>query len=97
MYISESLECSAEQVINILSQTEVYRQLFERLLHGQALLKDWFVMLGTLGKIEGSSDLLCDVFKYCPDFSEKETKRRISQFGYKYFPATFSYLYNLYD
>ena len=97
MYITESLECSAEQVISILSQTEVYRQLFERLLHGQALLKDWFVMLGTLGKIEGSSDLLCDVFKYCPDFSEKETKQRISQFGYKYFPATFSYLYNLYD
>ncbi|MCM1439553.1 MAG: RNA-directed DNA polymerase [Roseburia sp.] len=97
MYITESLECNAEQVVNILSQTEVYRQLFERLLHGQALLKDWFVMLGTLGKIEGSSDLLCDVFKYCPDFSEKETKQRISQFGYKYFPATFSYLYNLYD
>lgn len=97
MYITESLECDAEQVINILSQTQVYRQIFDRLLHGEGLLKDWLVMLGTLGKIEGNSNILCDVFRYCPDFSETETQRRISQFGYKYFPATFCYLYNLYD
>lgn len=97
MYITESLDCDAEQVIDILSQTQVYRRIFDRLLHGEGLLKDWFVMLGTLGKIEGNSNILCDAFRYCPDFSETETQRRISQFGYKYFPATFCYLYNLYD
>lgn len=97
MYVTESIACNAKQVIDILSQTQVYRQIFDRLLHGQSLLKDWFVMLGTLGKMEGNSSILCDVFKYCPEFSETETQRRITQFGHKYFPATFYYLYNLYD
>lgn len=97
IFITESLECDAKQIIDILCQTEVYRQIFERLLHGEAFLKDWFVMLGTLGKVEGNFNILYDVFRYCPNFSEEETKRRISQFGYKYFPATFNYLYNLYD
>ena len=63
MYITESLDCDAEQVIDILSQTQVYRRIFDRLLHGEGLLKDWFVMLGTLGKIEGNSNILCDVFR----------------------------------
>lgn len=97
MFITDKLPCDAGQVVAILSQTEVYRQLFNRLIHGQALIKDWFVMLGTLGKIEGNSDILYEVFKYCPDFSEEETKRRVAQFGHKYFPATFGYLYDLYD
>lgn len=35
MYITESLDCDAEQVIDILSQTQVYRRIFDRLLHGR--------------------------------------------------------------
>ena len=41
--------------------------------------------------------LLKDIFKYCPTFSEEETNEKIEKYGKKYFPATFAYLYNLYD
>lgn len=97
MFITESLECTSKQIVDILSTTKVYRQIFDRLFHGTALFKDWLVMLGTLGKMQSNKEILYDVFKYCPNFSEEETKRRIEQFGNIYYPATFNYLYNLYD
>lgn len=96
-YLIGEMECDAEMVIQTLSKTEVYRALFDRAMHGEALLKDWLVMLGTLGKIGDGYVLLKDIFKYCPTFSEEETNEKIEKYGGKYFPATFSYLYNLYD
>lgn len=96
-YSIGEVECDAEDVINSLSRTEVYRALIDRVMHGEALLKDWLVMLGTLGKIGDGYRLLKDIFKYCPTFSEEETNEKIEKYGKKYFPATFAYLYNLYD
>ena len=61
------------------------------------LPKDWLVMLGTLGKLNDGYKLLIDIFKYCPTFSETETFDKINKYGNKYYPATFSYLYKLYD
>ena len=96
-YSIGEIECDAEDVINSLSKTEVYRALLDRVMHGEALLKDWLVMLGTLGKIGDGYRLLKDIFKYCPTFSEEETNAKLEKYGKKYFPATFGYLYNLYD
>ncbi|WP_313983957.1 reverse transcriptase domain-containing protein [uncultured Solobacterium sp.] len=96
-YSIGEVECDADAVINCLSKTEVYRALLDRVMHGEALLKDWLVMLGTLGKLGDGYRLLKDIFKYCPTFSEEETNDKIEKYGKKYFPATFAYLYNLYD
>ena len=96
-YSIGEIECDADEVINSLSKTEVYRSLLDRVMHGEALLKDWLVMLGTLGKLSDGYRLLKDVFKYCPTFSEEETNEKIEKYGKKYFPATFAYLYNMYD
>lgn len=75
-YSIGEVECDAEDVINSLSKTEVYRALIDRVMHGEALLKDWLVMLGTLGKIGDGDRLLKDIFKYCPTFSEEETNEK---------------------
>ena len=96
-YISEEIQCSAEDVISILSETKVYKEIFDRTIHGEMLPKDWLVMLGTLGKLNDGYKLLIDIFKYCPTFSETETFDKINKYGNKYYPATFSYLYKLYD
>ena len=96
-YSIGKIGCDADAVINSLSKTEVYRTLLDRVMHGEALLKDWLVMLGTLGKIGDGYKLLKDIFKYCPTFSEEETNAKIEKYGKKYFPATFEYLYGLYD
>jgi len=96
-YSIGKIECDADMVIKSLSKTKVYSLLLDRVMHGEALLKDWLVMLGTLGKLSDGYKLLKDVFKYCPTFSEEETNIKIEKYGKKYFPATFEYLYNIYD
>lgn len=97
IYVDSNIECSIEDVIKILSNVRAYRELIDRIINGNAISKDWFVMLGTLGKLDKNKDLLIDLFRYSPDFSEKETLDKISKFGYKYYPPTFSYLYEIYD
>ena len=96
-YSIGEIKCDVDEVIKSLSKTEVYRLLLDRIMHGEALFKDWLVMLGTFGKLSDGYRLLKDLFKYCPTFSEEETDEKIEKYGKKYFPATFSYLYNLYD
>lgn len=97
MYIDGDIECSSEKLINILSQTTVFKQIFDRFQHGQPFQKDWFVLLGTLGKIGNSYDYLLEVLKYSPDYSEEQSIQKIKQFGSKYYPATFKYLYDMYN
>lgn len=96
-YSIGEIECDVDKVVKSLSKIEVYRLLLERIMHGEALLKDWLVMLGTFGKLGDGYRLLKDLFKYCPTFSEEETNEKIAKYSKKYFPATLSYLYNLYD
>jgi hypothetical protein len=95
--LTTALYCSIEEIIDILSETVVYRQLLNRILDGNSISKDWFVMLGTLGKLEKNEDLLMELFKYSPSYSEVETRKKIQEYGMKYYPATFDYLYHLYQ
>lgn len=95
--IYEKINIDVSKVIEILSQTSVYRQLFKRFLSGQAIQKDWFVLLGTFGQINNSPDFLLDILKYSPDYSPEETTEKIKKYRSKYFPATFDYLYKLYS
>ena len=38
MFITESLECTSKQIVDILSTTKVYRQIFDRLFNGKVQL-----------------------------------------------------------
>lgn len=93
----EGVEFSIDDVIKELSRTSVYRGIFERLQYGQPLQKDWFVLLGTFGSFGKDYDFLLDLLRFTPSFSEEQSKQKIKEFGAKYFPATFNYLYDLYD
>lgn len=95
--LTTQLDCTVEELIEILSETNVYNRILNRILEGNAISKDWFVMLGTLGKLERNEDLLLDLFKFSPNYSESETRKKIQQYGHKYYPATFEYLYQLYN
>ena len=97
VYVDSAVECSIEEVIKILSNVKAYKEIIHRITNGNAISKDWFVMLGTLGKLDKNKDLLIDLFRYNPNYSEKETLDKISKYSYKYFPPTFSYLYEIYN
>lgn len=97
LFISEKIDIESSKVIDVLSQTLVYKQLFKRFFSGQAIQKDWFVLLGTFGQINNSSDFLLGILQYSPNYSPEETKEKIKKYGSKYFPATFDYLYKLYN
>lgn len=96
-YIKDSVEIDAQQIIDILSEIQVYKEIFERLQNGESHPRDWFVLLGTLGKIRNGDLLLSSIYKYSPCYSEEETQKRIREYSDIYFPATFRYLYTLYD
>lgn len=96
LIVPGQITIDVHKVIEVLSQTLVYKQLFNRFLSGQPILKDWFVLLGTFGKINNASDFLLDILKYSPNFSENESREKIKEYGSKYFPATFDYLYKYY-
>ena len=50
IYVDSAVECSIEDVIKILSNVRAYKEVIYRITNGNAISKDWFVMLGTLGK-----------------------------------------------
>ncbi|MBN1073328.1 hypothetical protein DVV91_03080 [Clostridium botulinum] len=94
--VSKNISISIDDVINILSKTKVYKNIIKRFLDGTALTKDWFVMFGTLGRIDTDCILLKEFFKYSPNYNEEKTMENITKLKDKYFPATFKYLYSLY-
>lgn len=94
--LSRNVEITAEQVMNILSETEVFRQLFERMKQGLPLATDWRVLLGTLSRCDSNAQILKSIFQEFPSYDEARTEQNIEKIGNRYFPATFGYLYRLY-
>ncbi len=87
---------SADDVINGLSTTKVFANIFSRLKAGRPLGMDWYVLLGTVGSIDTTGELLKGIFSYCASYDESTTEKNIVNLRSKYFPATFDYLYKLY-
>ena len=85
------------EIKEILSNVEVYKNIFKRFEYGEPFTKDRYVMLGTLGKIPNGINILMELFRYTSDFSEEITREKISESYNKYYPATFRYLYHLYN
>lgn len=91
-----NVEITADRVMNILSETEVFHQLFERMKQGLPLASDWRVLLGTLSRCDSNAQILKSIFQEFPNYNEAKTEKNIEKIGNRYFPATFGYLYQLY-
>lgn len=91
-----NIEITTDQVINILSETKVFAQIFERMQKGTSEHQDWTVILGTLCECDLNGTLVKDVFKRFPNYNANKTQKNIEKLRGKYFPATFGYLYRIY-
>ena len=91
-----NIEVTSAQVIGILSETRVFREIFQRMQQGISLHQDWLVILGTLYLCDTNAVLVTDVFRRFPNYDERKTFRNIERLGKTYFPATFGYLYRIY-
>lgn len=91
------IEVTTDQVMDILSETDVFDQLFQRMKKGLSRTQDWTVLLGTLSVCDANAELLESVFQRFPNYDQKKTYENIKKLKEKYFPATFGYLYRIYD
>jgi hypothetical protein len=91
------IEITAEQVVEILSETAVFEKIFGRMQQGVSLPQDWTVLLGTLYPCDSNGELVKAVYNRFPNYDEKKTYRNIEKLGNRYFPATFDYLYQIYE
>ena len=94
--VLDSLSISTDDVIRILSQTNVFRMIFSRMKTGHANSKDWIVLLGTLSHCDENANLLRSLYQEFPNYDESLTLRNIARLKDYYYPATFGYLYQIY-
>ena len=87
---------SLAQIIHVLSEIAVYRNIFTRMERGQALVDDWLVLLGTFSCFDSCEELLTALFANYPNYDVDLTIRNIKKLKHRYYPATFGYLYRLY-
>lgn len=95
--IGENFSCPASDVEDILSELLVFRNIFDRLHNGTPLHRDWFVMLGTIGAIDTKGEILKSLFATSPAYDDIITGKNILIWKDRYFPATLSYLYRIYN
>ena len=90
-------KCTLESMVNILSETMVYRNIFERMKNGHADRHDWLVLLGTFSSFNECEEILTSLFCNYPSYDMEKTLKNIKRLKGSYYPATFEYLYKLYD
>lgn len=96
LIVNDECNIKCNQVINILSEIKVYKEIFTRLDHNYLEKKDWYVLLGTLSPLN-DSELLKSIFRRTIQYDESITSERIESLKNQYRPATFEYLYSIYD
>ncbi len=94
--ILDDIEVTVSEIKDILSEISIYKQIFNRLKDGKPKAEDWYVLLGTLSPIDISGDLLNIIFSESKSYDEQKTSDNIAKWKNKYFPATLSYLEELY-
>ncbi len=92
-----SIEVTIDEIINVLSETKVYKAIFDRMKLGVAESYDWTVLMGTLILCDTNAQILKELFRRFPNYDEEKTISNIEKLGNKYYPATFEYLYHIYD
>ncbi|MEE0998483.1 MAG: reverse transcriptase domain-containing protein [Treponemataceae bacterium] len=95
--ITNEVEISSQDVIRILNEIPMYKAIFDRLKNGCPKNIDWYVLLGTLSPIDISGSFLMSIFSESSAFEEEKSNKNIIKWKDKYFPATISYLEQIYD
>ena len=86
-----------EDVISILSETQVYKNIFMRMNSGNPNQRDWYVLLGTFSPLNDDSNFLAYFLSQYPLFDEGITVENIRKLKGKYHPPTFAYLSQIYN
>ena len=87
--LCNSIEIQIDKIIKILSETKVYKKIFERLDLGVLTRNDWNVLLGTFGPLDDNGDTLISVLARSTAYDETTTQNNIQKWKQYYFPATF--------
>ena len=95
--VMSNVSATLTDIENILSQTKVFRNIFSRMKKGLARREDWTVLLGTLAYCDTNFELLQALFSTFPNYDLQKTITNIKKLSDKYYPATFGYLYQIYD
>lgn len=95
--VLDALDVTLNEIWAVLSETNVFRSIYARMRKGQAHPQDWTVILGTLSPCDQEARLVRAVLKEFPNYDEEKTTVNIKRYKDRYFPATFGYLYDLYD
>lgn len=95
--LGANVEITIDEIIDILSETRVYKAIFERMKLGMAQPYDWTVLMGTLILCDTDAQIVKDLFRRYPNYDEEKTITNIEKLGDKYYPATFEYLYYIYN
>ena len=91
------VDISTEKVIEILSETKVYDNIFERMRNGLSMQEDWVVLMGTLSRCDEKSKLLHAILEEFPNYDIRITNKNLNKLKDRYYPATFGYLYHIYN
>lgn len=94
--INNDISLSIWETIEILSETKVYAEIFQRLMQGQALRNDWLVVLGTFSPLNDGGAFVTELYSIFPNYDVKKTAINIKKYREAYYPATFEYLYQIY-
>lgn len=94
--VDSDLNISIWDAINVLSETNVYAQIFERLKQGKAFRQDWLVIMGTFSPLNDGGAFVKELYSVFPNYDSQKTVDNINRYKDKYFPATFEYLYKIY-
>lgn len=63
---------SIDKLISILSETSVYKNIFDRMVKGQAVHNDWLVLLGIFGCFADGTGMLIALFERYPNYDVLE-------------------------
>lgn len=97
VFFCNSVEIKIEDIVRKLSDIIVYKKIFERLELGTLNRNDWNVLLGTFGPLDNNGDILISILSKSTAYDETLSSENIRKWKSYYFPATFEYLYNLYN
>lgn len=94
--VNNDISLSIWDTIQILSETKVYAEIFQRLMQGQALRNDWLVVMGTFSPLNDGGAFVTELYSIFPNYDVKKTAINIKKYREAYYPATFEYLYQIY-
>jgi len=95
--VLDIVDITVDELWEVLTKTRVFNHIYHRMKRGQSLPIDWTVLLGTLSPCDKNANLLQAVLKQFPNYDVIKTENNLRRLKDSYYPASFGYLYFLYD